>query len=58
MGVIQEGINFKNAKKISKEMFCSYHLTAATLNQMNVVKVYWPDAHIDPNLIVKLVETQ
>ena len=40
------------------EMFCSCHLTAATLDQMDAVKVYWPDAHMNPNLMVKLAESQ
>lgn len=39
------------------EMFCSCHLTAVTLDQMDAIKVYWPDANMDPDLMAKLAET-
>ncbi|MCK4817727.1 MtaA/CmuA family methyltransferase [bacterium] len=40
------------------EMFCSCHLTSVTTAQMEAINVYWPDAHLDPDLHVKLAESQ
>jgi [methyl-Co(III) methanol-specific corrinoid protein]:coenzyme M methyltransferase len=40
------------------EVYCSCNVTAVTLGQMEAVKAYWPDAHTDPDLMVKLAESQ
>lgn len=39
------------------EVFCSHVLSACTLEQMGALSVYWPDAHTDPELMVKLAES-
>ena len=40
------------------EVFCSSMVTSVTWDQMNALDVYWPDAHTDPDLMVKLAESQ
>ena len=40
-----------------EEKFCSCHLTSVTWEQMDAVKVGWPEAHFDPELHVRLAET-
>jgi [methyl-Co(III) methanol-specific corrinoid protein]:coenzyme M methyltransferase len=40
------------------EVFCSVNLTAITLDLMDAVNVYFPDALKDPDLMVKLGESQ
>ena len=40
------------------EVFCSCNVTAVTWDQMDAVNVYWPDAHTDSELMVKLAESQ
>lgn len=39
------------------QKFCSCHLTSVTWDQMDAVNVGWPEAHLDPDLHVKLAET-
>ena len=40
------------------EVFCSCSVTAVTLDIMEALNVYWPEAHTDPDLMVKLGEAQ
>lgn len=41
----------------SPEVFCSVPLTSVTWDQMEALNVYYPDAHMDPDLMVKLAES-
>jgi [methyl-Co(III) methanol-specific corrinoid protein]:coenzyme M methyltransferase len=40
------------------EIFCSCNLTTVTWDTMDAIGVYWPEAHMDPELMVKLGESQ
>ena len=40
------------------EAFCTNILSSFTWEQMVAADVYWPDAHTNPELMVKLAETQ
>lgn len=40
------------------EVFCSCNVTAVTLDIMDALNVYWPEAHMDPDLMAKLGEAQ
>jgi len=42
----------------TREVFCSCNVTAVTHYQMEAVSAYWPDAHTNPDLMVKLAESQ